>query len=198
MHKKLYGLVLAGGKSTRMGEDKGLMEWHGKAQRYHAADLLAEYCDDVYLSCRPDQVAEILKSGYKVYPDESGVVGQYGALITAFSNEPEVAFLVVACDMPFLDARALSFLVNSRDSNLYATAYKNPDNGMPEPLAAIWEPISKKMLINNLSKEISCPRKALMSVISDVKLIEPEFTTSIMNVNTPEHANKAKKLADKQ
>lgn len=43
----INGLVLAGGKSTRMGTAKDLLNWHGKEQRYFAADLLAPFCDEV-------------------------------------------------------------------------------------------------------------------------------------------------------
>ena len=55
----LNGLVLAGGKSLRMGYDKSSIEWHGKEQRYYMADLLKQYCDEVFISCRADQQNEV-------------------------------------------------------------------------------------------------------------------------------------------
>lgn len=53
---KLNGLVLAGGKSQRMGNPKDKINWHGKEQRYFAADLLAPFCNEVFISCRKDQL----------------------------------------------------------------------------------------------------------------------------------------------
>ena len=52
----LYGLVLAGGRSTRMGQDKSLISYHGKAQREYMADLLGQWCSRTFISCRGDQV----------------------------------------------------------------------------------------------------------------------------------------------
>lgn len=47
------GLVLAGGRSLRMGRDKGAIAWHGKPQREYAADMLKNLCGEVFISCRP-------------------------------------------------------------------------------------------------------------------------------------------------
>ena len=55
----LNGLVLAGGKSVRMGYDKSSIQWHGKEQRYYMADLLKQICKDVFISCRKKQKDEI-------------------------------------------------------------------------------------------------------------------------------------------
>ena len=49
----LNGLVLAGGKSERMGFDKSSISWHGKEQRYHIADMLKPFCNDVFISVQP-------------------------------------------------------------------------------------------------------------------------------------------------
>ena len=53
---KLYGLVLSGGRSTRMGKDKGLINYHGIPQRDYIYNLLNEVCDETYMSIRKDQV----------------------------------------------------------------------------------------------------------------------------------------------
>ena len=55
---RLNGLVLAGGKSQRMGEDKGQINYHGKPQREYLYDLLNGFTESTYMSCRPDQVSE--------------------------------------------------------------------------------------------------------------------------------------------
>ena len=53
----LNGLVLAGGQSLRMGFDKGNVNWHGKPQRYHMADMLKPYCKVVFSCWRAGQQA---------------------------------------------------------------------------------------------------------------------------------------------
>src|SRR4051812_47661865 len=53
--KPLNGLVLAGGKSERMGRDKTRINWHGKEQCYYISDLLKPFCSEVFISCRHEQ-----------------------------------------------------------------------------------------------------------------------------------------------
>lgn len=190
----LYGLVLAGGKCQRMGKDKGLLNWHGKPQRYFLADMLATSCQQTYISCRPDQVEEILAAGYQPLPDIDVAEGQYRAILSAMAAQPASAWLVVACDLPLFDNQAMALLIKERDASKLATAYKNYE-GLPEPLAAIWEPASQTMLLNKLSIDrITCPRKALIRSVSNVKLIKPALAHSITNVNTPSAAKTVKAL----
>ena len=49
------GLVLAGGLSTRMGTDKGLINYHGTPQREYLFELLSKVCHRVFTSCRIGQ-----------------------------------------------------------------------------------------------------------------------------------------------
>lgn len=196
MSKQLFGLVLAGGKSRRMGEDKGLIDWHGKEQRYYLADLLGQHCQSAYISCRQDQVKEIERLNYKTILDNFvGTDGPYGALISAMRSHPEASWIVVACDLPFFDEQAVETLIQSRDSSYIATAYKNPVNGLPEPLAAIWEPASLQVLLELFKTDsISCPRKALIRNANAVKLIEPTLPNTIINVNTSADLAHAREL----
>lgn len=195
MTKDIYGLVLAGGKSQRMGKDKGSIEWFGKPQRYFLVDLLANYCDEVYISCRPDQ-ADDIKPHSQVIIDRGENMDSYGAIMSALIEYPDKAWLVVACDMPFIDSKSIENLIKNRDPKKMATAYFNPENGLPEPMLAVWEPKSFERL-KELSKQgIYCPRKALIKSKEDVKLIKPLHERSIINVNTLEDADKAKEIID--
>lgn len=196
MTKDIYGLVLAGGKSQRMGKDKGSIEWFDKPQRYYLADLLKGYCDKVYISCRPDQAENIKSYHDQVIIDKAEYNDSYGAIISALNEFPIKAFLVVACDMPFVDGKAIENLVNNRDQTKIATAYFNPENNLPEPMLAIWEPRALKRLKQLTEQGINCPRKALIKSKEDTKLIRPLDDKSIININTPEDADKARKVLD--
>ena len=56
---KIHGLVLAGGKSIRMGHDKSVINWHGKEQRYYIADLLEKFCDELDVFIDPEVLSAV-------------------------------------------------------------------------------------------------------------------------------------------
>jgi molybdopterin-guanine dinucleotide biosynthesis protein A len=179
----LNGLVLAGGRSQRMGRDKSQLNWHGKPQREHVADLLRPFCEEVLVSCRPEQAGD-LPAAYPALPDTFVELGPYGAILSAFRAQPDRAWLVVACDLPLLDAATLDFLVNARQPKHLATAFVSPRDQMPEPLIAIWEPKSYPELLAFLGQGYSCPRKVLLN--TDSHLVLPPNPAALSNANTPE------------
>lgn len=192
---KLNGLILAGGKSQRMGNPKDKINWHGKEQRYYAADLLAPYCDEVFISCRQDQL-ENFDPNYNALTDTFLNMGPFGGILSALRSQRDTAWLVVACDLPLLDKKSLEFLIENRNREKAATTYESPFDGLPEPLITIWEPKSYPLLLNFLGSGITCPRKVLIS--SDTLILKPGNPDSLMNVNTPEDVAKAQEILRKQ
>ena len=180
---KIKGLVLAGGKSVRMGQDKGLINYHGTPQRDYAAQLLSQFCEDVYISCRPEQIGEI-KSSYPSLADSFLGLGPMGAILSAFRSDPESAWLVVACDLPLLEHQSIEQLIVERNISKTATAFLNPDSGFPEPLITLWEPRSYPTTLQFLAQGYSCPRKVLIN--SDVEVIAAKNLDWLTNVNSPE------------
>lgn len=192
---KLNGLVLAGGKSQRMGNPKDKINWHGKEQRYFAADLLTPFCDEVFISCRQDQL-ENFDPNYNALTDTFLNMGPFGGILSALRTQRDAAWLVVACDLPLLDKKSLEFLIENRNIEKAATTYESPFDGLPEPLITIWEPKSYPLLLNFLGSGITCPRKVLIN--SDTLILKPGNPDSLMNVNTPEDVVKAKEILRKQ
>jgi molybdopterin-guanine dinucleotide biosynthesis protein A len=189
----LNGLVLAGGKSTRMGFDKSKANWNGREQRYHVADMLKIFCNEVYISCSSEQ--QLIDDRYPSLTDTFINLGPYGAILSAFREKSGNAWLVVACDLPLLDMETLRYLTDNRDVSAIATAFGNGYENLPEPLIAIWEPKSYPVLLSFLAQGYSCPRKVLIN--SDSKLINAHDKHALTNVNTPEELEKIKKLLQK-
>jgi molybdenum cofactor guanylyltransferase len=188
----LNGLVLAGGKSVRMGYDKSNVNWHGKEQKYFIADLLKNICHDVFISCRDGQQQEIVP-GYKTIADTFIGLGPYGAILSAFREQPDAAWMVIACDLPLLDIRTLEYLKDNRKLTSMATTFKSPHDGLPEPLITIWEPRSYPVLLRFLSQGFSCPRKVLTNN-HNVEILNSPEPNALKNVNTPADMEDAKKL----
>lgn len=188
----LYGLVLAGGRSERMGQDKGLIDYHGKPQREHLAGLLAHFCREVFISCRPDQAE---KASHPL-PDTFTGLGAFGGILSAFRARPDAAWLTVACDLPLLDEHTISQLVGFRNPSKVATAFNSPASEFPEPLITIWEPRAYPILLQFLAQGYSCPRKALIN--SDVELLDAGRPEALRNVNSPDEMEDVKALINQQ
>jgi molybdopterin-guanine dinucleotide biosynthesis protein A len=179
---KLYGLVLSGGKSTRMGEDKGLITYHNLPQREHLYHLLNEVCDKTFLSIRQDQESEISNS-FETIIDNDEFRGPYNGLLSAHKAHPEAAWLVLACDLPLMDKKALQELIAARNSDKIASAFADLDNPLPEPLCAIWEPEALERSVAYLEAgNGSCPRKFLIN--AEVNLVFPKHKEVLLNANS--------------
>lgn len=183
----INGLVLAGGKSTRMGQDKGQITYYDQPQRDHLAELLSERCDETYLS-----VQTTITSNLPQITDSFLDLGPFGGILSAFRKDPNHAWLAIAVDVPFVDAAAIDLLISKRDASKLATCFHNPQTNFPEPLITIWEPKAYPVLLQYLTLGYSCPRKVLIN--SDVNEIQAPNDQVLMNVNTPEEKSKAESL----
>lgn len=187
----LKGLVLAGGKSQRMGSDKGLLSYHGKPQREYMADIMAEFCTELVLSCRPGQLDETA-TNLHLLPDSFLGLGPFGAILSAFREDPNAAWLVVACDLPLLDSKTLAHLIAHRNPSKLATAFLNPATNFPDPLVTIWEPRAYPALLSFLAQGYSCPRKVLIN--TEIEIVDIPSANALRNVNTPEDLEAVKAL----
>ena len=187
----LYGLVLAGGHSKRMKTDKAAIRYHGKTQAEAAFERLSRFCGKVFLSDRRDQADLPGHTGLPQIHDTFHEIGPMGGILSALAAHPNVPWLVVACDLPYLDDATLENLIRRRNPKKLATAYSSAHDGKPEPLCAIYEPHSRGPLETFVARGIHCPRKALMQ--SDVELLEPVNPTALDNMNTPEEYEVAMK-----
>jgi molybdopterin-guanine dinucleotide biosynthesis protein A len=189
----VYGLVLAGGKSVRMGQDKGAIQWHGIEQRYHMHAVLSSICEKVFISCRAAQNADI-SDNYPTIVDTHTDTGPIFALLSAFEYRSDVAWLVVACDLPLLDVAALQLLLQNRNCSGIATTYQSPHDGLPEPLVTIWEPSAYPLLQQYVADGYRCPRKVLIHNPAEVKIIKTDNPLVLVNTNTPEDAKMVKEI----
>lgn len=155
----MKGLLLIGGKSSRMGSDKSeLILRDGLTQKQRGTALLKSVCDEVFIStCKdtgePNTIA-----------DAFGPIGPLGAIASAQKADPDSAWLILACDLPLLEKDQLEILIGSRSSSHDATYFSSASDGLPEPLCAIWEPTSIKAVQSAIDKSKQCPRSVLIQL----------------------------------
>ncbi len=186
----LKSLILVGGKSQRMGVDKAGLTYHGKPQSQILVDILRRCNTPPHVSCRAEQAVDfrtdLAAEDVPIIADTFLELGPFGAILSAFRHDPNAAWLVVACDLPLLDAETLAFLIKNRNLSAVATAFKSPQSvdSFPEPLITIWEPRAYPILLSFLAQGTSCPRKVLIN--SAIELLNAPNNEALMNVNTPE------------
>jgi len=184
MSPPLFGLVLAGGASTRMRTDKAALQYHGQPQLQWAFALASNFCAASFVSVRPDQRAEAARAAHPQIVDRQPGIGPIAGISAALLEHPKAAWLVVACDLPFLTERTLEHLIAQRDASKVATAYRSAHDGLPEPLCAIWEPSAREPVLAYIASGKQCPRKFLIN--SDAKLLDLPERQALDNVNTVE------------
>jgi molybdenum cofactor guanylyltransferase len=180
----LYGLVLTGGRSRRMQRDKASLEYAGKSQLARAMELLTPLVARSFVSVRSDQLHDPQRSAYDTIADIRPNLGPIGGIHAALHAYPEHGWLILACDLPFLDRDTLQYLIAHRASARIATAYRSNFDGEPEPLCAIFEPRSREIIEQSLAGGQQCPR-ALLSR-NDVELLELPNARALDNINTGE------------
>ena len=180
----VHGLILAGGSSSRMQRDKAALPYRGKSQLDRAFELAGRHLTKVFVSVRASQTTDPTRAQRPMIVDCIAGEGPIVGIRSALAAYPDVAWLVLACDLPFLSDAALSQLLRERDADGLATAYRSAHDGLPEPLCAIWEPAAAPALASYQNDGGHCPRKFLIR--HAVRLLEPLDRRALDNVNTPE------------
>ena len=180
----VYGLLLAGGESRRMGSDKALLVRDGKSQLEHVAALLGDVCERVFVSTRQDQQDEPERRRFEQIVDRYQDIGPVAGILSAMDEYPHVDWLVVACDLPNVDLQTLKFLLEHRSPNQPFTAFRSSHDDLPEPLCAVYRSGSAAQIRRFVDDSVVCPRKILIR--SDTLLLEQPNPAALDNVNTPD------------
>jgi molybdenum cofactor guanylyltransferase len=104
------GIILAGGKSERMGKDKGLMDWKGKQLVQYSIEALRPFCDHMIISTNNDEYARF---GIPLVKDEYPNIGPMGGLHAGLKASKTEHNLFMSCDMPLVDEEVISLLLES-------------------------------------------------------------------------------------
>ena len=115
--------------------------------------------------------------------------GPIAGIAAAQAAHPDSAWLVLACDLPFVDDAAISHLISRRDGRL-VVAYASSHDGLPEPLCAIYEPGSRAGVQSAIASGRNCPRKFIIG--TGVALLPQPDPAALDNVNTPEDLQRAR------
>lgn len=144
----VIGVVLAGGLSTRLGQDKTRLHLHGETAPgllAHTAKLLRSVTGEVWISCRSGRPCPVAETGvdgpcYRLNDEVEGM-GPFGGVITAL-RVAQGPVLVLSCDLPFMERAVLERLLvhrAARRPGTVMTTFRQVETGFIESLVAVYE-----------------------------------------------------------
>lgn len=180
-NKQLVGIVLAGGQSIRMGQNKALLNYKGKRLIDHMISILKKTkLDHVYVSGKIENTFCILDE--EIYKGPGS--GIYSVLkhLNQFNNN-NTLFLFVPIDMPLLTPNLLQALIES-GQNEDAIYYSN----QPLPLLIKNKDYVQKILETHINEHAEYPSlKYLLKQINTKEIsISKTNQQYFININTPE------------
>lgn len=177
------GLVLCGGKSSRMSADKSQLKYFEKAQSHHVYSILQSICEKTFISCNANQVKNIEKEFNYILDENSySNIGPMAGLLSAFAMFPHNDLLVIGCDYPFLDANELQQFVKICKSS--PASFYNESANVFEPMLA-WYPSSSYPILKDM---YNASQFSLQKFLTDIKAYKyyPKNKHAIISVDTPE------------
>lgn len=167
-----------------MGHDKALLDRGGKTQLAYVVSLLEAHVERVFVSTRADQEEDAERRQFERITDRYQDLGPIAGILSAMDAYPHADWLVVACDLPNIDAPTIQRLLDHRDSDNPFIAYASSYDALPEPLCALYREGSAAILRKFVGGGLHCPRKMLIR--SDTLLLQQPDPNALDNINTPD------------
>ena len=133
----VYGCVLIGGSSSRMGKPKHLLPDNDRTWLERTVGILREVTADVVVVGAGDIPKKLINTAR--LPDVPGAEGPVAGILAAMRWAPWVTWLVTACDLPDLSGNALSWLLSTRAPGVWATIPRLKDGPGAEPVLAHYD-----------------------------------------------------------
>lgn len=175
----INGVILAGGRSSRMKTDKGMISYHGKPQREYLFELLIPYCSRVFTSCKS---SENIPERFNPLPDRYAMDTPLNGILSAFSFDSSSAWLSIPVDMPYVDRDCIRFLLDHRDMQKATTCFFDSTGKSIEPLLTIWEPAVSNRLFTYQKNGGESPREFLLN--QEIHLLTVPHPKYLTNINS--------------
>jgi len=194
MYQNITGIILAGGKSSRMGTNKALLKINGITIIEHIFKVISSLTQNIIISSNSDEY-NFLRC--QILHDEIENIGPAGGIYTCLKNSKTVKNIILSCDTPFINADLIKYIIESSedyDSTIPIC------NDFVEPLAGIYS----KNIINIIENEIGKNNFSIFKIIkkSNYKLLEINEKLNFynknmfLNINNLNDYNNIKQLTD--
>ena len=183
---KITGIILAGGKSTRMGTDKGLLPLNGKSFIKHICEALYPIVGENIVIVSSNTEYDTL--GFTRIEDLIENKGPVGGLYTGLTHSKTKINLILSVDVPMISTELLQWLLDNHSESYMVTQLKAGDK--TSPLIAVYD---RSMRIP-LGEHLASNQLRLREVISDVShqtlVVLDKWKNQLRNINTKEEYQK--------
>ncbi|MDP1744959.1 MAG: molybdenum cofactor guanylyltransferase [Bacteroidota bacterium] len=191
--KNITGIILAGGKSSRMGSDKGIVNLNEKKFIEHILAAVLPNVNEVLIIANNDNYNNL---GYKVIKDKIKDCGPLGGIYTGLMNSKTENNIVVSCDIPFINSDLVKYIIeNTSNADITVPVYK----GNIEPLCAVYTKRTSDQIYNlimNKDLKIQNILKYFITKELFITKMQKFYTDKLfVNINTPEELKQQKALA---
>jgi len=180
----ITGIILAGGKSTRMGEDKSSKLHKGIPFLQHIIEAMKKVTNNIIIITNNEDHTEF---GYPCFSDIVPDQGPIGGIYTALHHASTEKNLILSCDVPFITSDILNNLIKQYDVTYDIIAYQDT------PLVALYH----RSTFNTFLKSIETKHLRLREVLATLRVknicIEKNMAPYLVNINTPQQYKEAMK-----
>jgi molybdopterin-guanine dinucleotide biosynthesis protein A len=190
--KKITGIVLSGGKSNRMGKEKGFCTLHGKPLIEYSVEVLLEVCDNVIISANNNSYEYL---GLPVVKDRVSDIGPISGLSSAIHFSETDDNFILSCDMPFISVEFVRYIISNKRGY---QAVVPMNNGFPEPLCAYYKKDVARIFDKSIENDIYKIQRAFKDIDVNFINIDPKkgFFNRLLfsNINTEEELKRIEGL----
>jgi len=181
----LNGLVLMGGASTRMEQDKASLKYHGLPQYEHIYRMMQPFCKEVYLSTsRLDYTLPAIPD-LAIYQH----IGPMAGILSAY-HKIQTSWLVIAIDYPWISEIDVETLISERSTAFDASVFHNEESGFFEPFLGIYE----KSFFTNTSAYWASANYSMQQILKQAHVcrVRPHSNETLKSIDTPDDYNLVK------
>ncbi|MEP2936152.1 MAG: molybdenum cofactor guanylyltransferase [Gilvibacter sp.] len=176
----ITGIILAGGKSTRMGSDKGFIPLNGKHFIAHIVDALKPQVSEILIVSNNNAYDHL---GHTRIEDLIKDAGPLAGLYSGLNASKTINNIVLSCDIPLINPQVLALLTKSVPTNTDVVMVES--NGQTMPLVAMYKTHCKQHFYKLLQAGERSLHRAIAPLNVKTIQLEPGFAHYVKNINTP-------------
>ncbi len=193
--KNVTGIILCGGKSSRMGKNKALLKINEKYIISYVIDTLRPFCDEIILSTNTKELDFL---GFQTVNDKLNNIGPISGIFSSLQESKNEINIILSCDTPFINHYLVTELLsNSENCDMVLPEF----NSHLQPMTGIF----KKIILPVIEREINSgnyipPRIFEKTNLNKLKIKDKDpfyHKHLFFNVNSPEDFSKAQEIMEK-